>query len=73
VNPLIEDSADYVCFAMGTAKRQVSALTLQVQGRDMTFFSDTADLELSELPPASSHADCQAIGVDRITQDSPAP
>ena len=64
MNPLIEDSGDYLCFAAGTAKRQVRALTVQVQPRDVTFFSGTADLELSELPPASSHADCQAIGRD---------
>jgi hypothetical protein len=53
VNPIIEDSDDYVCFAMGTAKRKASTLTLQVQRGAVTFFRDAADLQLSELPPAA--------------------
>ena len=61
VNPVIEDSVDYLCFAVGTAARQVHALTLQVERRDATFLSETADLELWELPLASSHGDCRAL------------
>ena len=64
VNPVIEDSGDYACFATGTAKRQVHALTVQVQPQDVAFFSGTADLELAELPAASSHEDCQGVGRD---------
>jgi hypothetical protein len=58
LNPLIEDSADYLCFAMDTARRQVDTLTLEVPQGDLKFFSETAHLELSELLSASSGQDC---------------
>ena len=61
LNPLIEDSADYLCFAMGTANRQVDALTLEVPQKDQKFFNDTAHLELSELPSAPGGKDCREL------------
>ena len=53
LNPLLEDSVGYVCFAMGAANRQVRAMTLEVPEKDRKFFHDIAHLELSELPSAS--------------------
>lgn len=64
LNPLIEDSSDYLCFAMGTATRQVRALTLEVPEKDRKFFSETAHLEISELPSAPSGGDCRGLLVD---------
>lgn len=61
LNPLIEDSAAYVCFAMGTMSRQIAALTLEVPEQDRKFFHDTAHLELSELPSAPSVQDCRSL------------
>jgi hypothetical protein len=58
LNPLIEHSADYLCFAMGTAKWQVAALTLEVSQKDQKFFNATAHLELSELPSVPDGKDC---------------
>ena len=63
LNPLIEDSADYLCFVMGTANRQVSALTLEVPEKDRKFFNETAHLELSELPSAPSGTDCRELSM----------
>ena len=61
LNPLIEDSVGYVCFAMGTMSRQISALTLEVPEQDRKFFTGTAHVELSELPSAPSGQDCRSL------------
>ena len=58
LNPLIEHSADYLCFGMGTANRQVDVLTLEVPQKDQKFFNATAHLELSELPSVPDGKDC---------------
>src|SRR6266446_4870732 len=58
LNPFIEDSIGYLCFAMGSANRQVHALTVEVLNRYRKFFNGTARLQLSELPPAPSRKDC---------------
>jgi hypothetical protein len=58
LNPLIENSADYLCFGMGTANRQVDALRLEVPQKDQRFFHATARLELSELPLVPDGKDC---------------
>ena len=63
LNPLIEDSVGYVCFAMGSANRQVSALTLEVPEKDRKFFADTAHLELSELPSTPSGTACHELSM----------
>jgi hypothetical protein len=60
LNPPIEDSVDYLCFAMGVANRQIDALTLEVPQQDQKFFHETAYVELSELPSALSGNDCRA-------------
>jgi hypothetical protein len=64
LNPLIEDSADYLCFAMGTANRQVDTLTLEVRQKDLKFFHEAAHLELSELPSASSEKGCSGLYIN---------
>ena len=61
LNPLIQNSADYLCFTMGAANRRVHALTLEVPQTDLKFFDEVASLELSELPPTSSGRDCRAL------------
>jgi hypothetical protein len=61
LNPLIADSADYLCFATGVAHRKIAAFTLEVAKQDHKFFKDTAHLELSELPSAPSRQDCREL------------
>jgi hypothetical protein len=63
LNPLIEHSADYVCFMMGIARRQVHALTLEVPKKYVPYFHETARLELSELPFAHSGGACHELAV----------
>jgi hypothetical protein len=58
LNPLIEHSADYLCFGMGTANWQIEMLTLVVPQQDQKFFNATAHLELSELPSVPDGKDC---------------
>jgi hypothetical protein len=61
LNPVLEDGDDYLCFAAGTAKREVSTLTVRVARPDTGFFSATADLELTELPPAPRRGGCDPV------------
>jgi hypothetical protein len=61
LNPLIENGADYLCFAMGAANRQVYTFMLEVAQKDLKFFSDTAHLKLSELSSAPSGKDCRGL------------
>ena len=63
LNPLLEDSAGYLCFAMGAANRQVHAMTLEVPEQDRKFFHDLAHLELSALPSASDGTACRALSM----------
>jgi hypothetical protein len=63
LNPLLEDSVGYVCFAMGAANRQVRAMTLVVPEEDRKFFHDMARLELSELPSASDGTTCRELSM----------
>ena len=69
LNPLIEDSAEYACFAMGSANRQVSALTLEVPEKYHKFFNDTAHLELSALPSTPSGTACHEVSAQCVLLD----
>ena len=58
LNPIIENSNDYVCFAMGAAGRQISTLALEVRKQDRKFFTEPISLELWEWPSPSGAQDC---------------
>jgi hypothetical protein len=50
LNPLIDDTDDYVNFATGRPTRHVRSFKLEVPDPDKVFFADDASVEIYELP-----------------------
>jgi len=57
INPIVEDYVDYLRFASNTGDKLIKSITVTVAEEYLGFFFETADIEISALPPSSSAGD----------------